>query len=368
MDEMEVLTRLRAEVPAAVTSRAEDRFLAAIRTRPNPQVSDGEPHASRAIARLRTNPAVWLWAAPWKRRLAIAAGLAVALAAGFVVRTAEVGGGTPPAAASAVVLVARTAAAHAAALPQVPAGQWVYSKTLDRTEVPGYRELACVSVINYRPLFLPPFAWPPASAGKSCSVNRVKGIVKWVTIAAFSSTQQQESWSTADGTRNASYQHGRLVISAACPCGFVTYEGLATIPRDPKALVRYLMRAPGGQQGHWTTADGAWNAFNGIVGALISYAVPPKVAAELYLALADIPGVTVDKNALDAAGRRGPALVLTKNMPGGPWITEIFLNPRTYQLMGDDERFPVQCQCPSPGSGETAILRQAPVSGPGVRP
>jgi hypothetical protein len=54
--------------------------------------------------------------------------------------------------------------------------------------------------------------------------------------------------------------------------------------------------------------------------------------------------------------------------PGGPWTAEVFLDPSTYQLTGYSEHFPAQCQCPSPGSGETAILNQALVSGPGVRP
>jgi hypothetical protein len=127
------------------------------------------------------------------------------------------------------------------------------------------------------------------------------------------------------------------------------------------------MRVPGGEQGHWTTAQGAWNAFNGIEGALTDYVVPPKVAAELYRALGDIPGVTVDMNMADPAGWHGPALVLTvTDNPGGPWTEEVFLDPGTYQLTGYSEDFPVQCQCPSPGSGETAILNQALVSGPGV--
>jgi hypothetical protein len=66
--------------------------------------------------------------------------------------------------------------------------------------------------------------------------------------------------------------------------------------------------------------DLAWNAFNGIEGTLTSYVLPPKVAAELYRALGDIPDVTVDKDAIDAAGRHGPAFVLTdKDYPGGGW-------------------------------------------------
>lgn len=161
---------------------------------------------------------------------------------------------------------------------------------------------------------------------------------------------------------------GKLDTTAACPCGMVGYTDLGKLPSDPKALVRWAMRPPGGG-GHYTTAYLAWNAFNGIEGTLTSYVLPPRVAAELYRALGDIPGVTVEKNAVDAAGRRGPAFVLTdKDYPGGGWTAEIFLSPRTFQLTGYAEHFPAKCECPSPGTGATAILRQALVSGPGVRP
>jgi hypothetical protein len=204
--------------------------------------------------------------------------------------------------------------------------------------------------------------------GKHVTVTG-KGTVVAIHYPATTLRQEQEQWSTADGTRNASYAaDGRLVITAACPCGLVAYADLGKLPSDPNALVRWAMRPPGGG-GHYTTADLAWNAFNGIEGTLMSYVLPPKVAAELYRALGDIPGVTVNKDAVDAAGRHGPAFVLTdKDYPGGGWTAEVFLDPHTFQLTGYAEHFPDKCACPSPGTGGTAILRQALVSGPGVRP
>ena len=135
------------------------------------------------------------------------------------------------------------------------------------------------------------------------------------------------------------------------------------------ALVRWATRPPGGG-GHYTTADLAWNAFNGIEGTLMSYVLPPKVAAELYRALGDIPRVTVDKDAVDAAGRRlrlGVRAPPTRTIRGGGWTAEVFLNPHTFQLTGYAEHFPDKCACPSPGTGGTAILRQALVRpGPGL--
>ncbi len=87
----------------------------------------------------------------------------------------------------------------------------------------------------------------------------------------------------------------------------VGYTDLGKLPSDPKALVRWAMRPPGGG-GRYTTAYLAWNAFNGIEGTLTSYVLPPKVAAELYRALGDIPGVTVEKDAVDAAGLARPGV------------------------------------------------------------
>jgi hypothetical protein len=360
--------------------------------------------ARSRVGRLRAVPGRWR-VAPRRWRLAVAGGLAVAVAAAsFGVATVVAGGGNAQPAASSAVLLAKTAAAHAAAQPPVPAGQWIYRKTLDRTVTPSQTVLTCVPVKGQPPVLTKGLSLHPymmidgggaatststvgqsrtPAAGEPCFIEHgritgrqlaapkwaVRGTVKWVTTPATNSVQRSEAWSTADSTKQASYQHGKLVVSAACACGFTSYADLSKLPSDPETLVKQLMRAPGGQQGHWTTAQGAWNAFNGIEGALTDYVVPPKVAAELYRALGDIPGVTVDMNAVDPADRPGPALVLTvTDNPGGPWTAEVFLDPSTYQLTGYSEHFPAQCQCPSPGSGETAILNQALVSGPGVRP
>ena len=123
--------------------------------------------------------------------------------------------------------------------------------------------------------------------GKHITVTG-QGTVVAINYPTATLRQEKEQWSTADGTRNASYSpDGRLVITAACPCGMVSYANLGKLPHDPKALLRWAMRPPGGG-GHYTTADLAWNAFNGIEGTLMSYVLPPKVAAELYRALGDI--------------------------------------------------------------------------------
>src|SRR5207247_1676639 len=65
---------------------------------------------------------------------------------------------------------------------------------------------------------------------------------------------------------------------------------------------------------------------------LATYVMPSELIAELYRALGDIPGVTVDHHAVDVAGRNGIGFTLP-SLAGGA-IDEIVIDPRTYHLMG----------------------------------
>ena len=104
---------------------------------------------------------------------------------------------------------------------------------------------------------------------------------------------------------------------------------------------------------------------------LWAYTMSPKLTAELFHALADVPGVTVDNHATDEDGRPGVAFVLqaTDTLP---IRMELVLNPSDYRLMG------LQWWLIGPVPGETgshrvpfallAILRTAFVSRPGDVP
>lgn len=403
MDEMTLLRSLRADIPAAdVTREADEAFISRLTAEAaNPPVI---PHPETTCplagwlrrprlavdARRRQGPAVaggsprW-----WVPVVAGVVSVAVAIAAGVAAGVAFGPGSSGPAGRPApAVLLADKAATHAAAQPGVAPGQWVYTKSVNDTTTPRVSGRACAVKDGHGRVHDVPLGPLPAKPGTPCSVfdNGAvvtgnsggagmrfpqgqhmavtgRGTVVAINYPAASARQVEEDWVNADGTRTAHYQGGKLVITGA-----PGYADLGRLPSDPKALARRMMRPPAGG-GRYTTADLAWNAFNGIEGILMGYAVPPKLAAELYRALGDIPGVTVNNDAVDAAGRHGPAFVLTdKDQPGGGWTAEIFLDPRTFQLTGYAEHFPVKCQCPSPGTGETAILRQAVVSGPGIRP
>jgi hypothetical protein len=398
MDEMTQLREFRSSVPApAVTPEAEEAFTDRIRA------ETAHPTAARrggTARRLNQLSGRYHW------RFAVAAAMSVALAVGLIAAVGHNTGRPGPVTAQpgpvggpiTAVLLAEMAAARAAAQPPVSPHQWVYTKIVLQRITPAGLAYSCrvrnangethdVAIPMVGVEFSPPpgtpcsvwsngavkgrnFEMGPTSPGNSHGHVTGRGTIVATTVRAATHRTKQEAWSTADSLRQASYSAtGKLVVSAACSCGLIGYSNLAKVPTDPKALVRWAMKTPGGG-GHYTTADLAWNAFNGIEGTLMDIVLPPKLAAELYRALADIPGVTVNKKAVDPAGRQGLAFVLSDlDHTGSGGTGEIFIDPHTYQLTGYADQYSAQCQCPSPGTTSgTAILRQALVSGPGVRP
>jgi len=119
MNEMDLLTRFRAEVPLGVSPHAEELFEAGIDNH-DAERSVVRAHRTR-FARVRM---------PW--RLAIAAGVAAGLAAGLVAAVQPSG---PPPALTAKLLADRASAA-ALAGPAVPPGKWIYQQTLTYTAKP----------------------------------------------------------------------------------------------------------------------------------------------------------------------------------------------------------------------------------------
>jgi hypothetical protein len=395
MNELTLLREFRSGIPAPdVTPEAEEAFIARIRAE---ATHPGATRHHRTARRLSQLGGRHHW------RFAAAAAMSVALAVGLVAGVGhQTGRSGPPSAqpspdgeAITAVLLAEMAAARAAAQPPVAPNQWVYTKIVLQRITPTGRGYACrvrsasgethdvtIPMIGGRfslPSGKPCSAWSNGAvtgkgfqAGASSPGSHVtgRGTLVTITVRASDNQTEQEAWSTADSLRQASYSaSGKLVVSAACSCGLIGYSNLGQVPADPEALVRWAMKPPGGG-GHYTTADLAWNAFNGIEGTLMDIVLPPKLAAELYRALADIPGVTVNKNAVDPAGRHSLAFVLSDlDRTGSGGTGEIFINPHTYQLTGYADQFSAKCQCPSPGTTSgTGILRQAFVSRPGVRP
>jgi hypothetical protein len=312
MNEMDLLARLREEVPPRVSPHAEHLFRTGIKA----------PLAERSWVSLSRNTftrsgpaAIRLLRPRW--RLALIATLACGLVAGAVVVAA------PPAQPTLTVkLLADRAAAAALSGPAVSPGQWFYKEYADG---PG------------RPL---------------------------------------EEWATADYTSQAAYLLHTLVTCrvpagtcrpaevrgmpmelTAIPTGGLSYAALAALPADPRALVARLESIPPG-----CLKDRRPCGAFALIGQLFfAYVMPPRLAAELYRALGDIPGVTVVPDVTDSAGRSGVAFRFPVLTAAGRAYEEIIVNPDTYQFMA--------WEIPSSyGESGLALMAEAPVSGPGVRP
>jgi len=272
-------------------------------------------------------------------------GLAAAALAGAVAITFAVTGGAPgrpvgpppPAGGtlSATELAYRVAAA-AARQPEVRPGQWVYRKYLSKyftTDFPSRTTRFWTTADSLRA------AWTSAG-GK---VHFFGGLAS-LGMTAVPVKKAHGEWTL--------FGFMRLLVK---------YADLGSLPRDPKALDRYLagllppaLGPPGDRE------------FLIIETMLTAYVMPPALTAELYRALGDIPGIRVDAHAVDVAGRHGVAF-----MPGKPVALgatpEIIVNPRTYRLMAVEVLVPRSAGMTAGAEG-TAILQEALVPGPGVTP
>jgi hypothetical protein len=313
MNEMELLTRMREEVPLSpVSPRAEETFFAGLR---EPVTRTGKTRKGGPVRRIRPTQPRW--------RLALAGGLSLTVAAGVAggVSLATRGSSTPGPTQSpvSVKLLVDDAARAAIAGPSVSPHQWIYNKVLFSGIVDG-------------------------------------------------KIQANVGWTTADNTQWAFYSGHRLLrapwpIGGTAPAAhwpdgkpnlgdlILPYRTLNTLPPDPAKLLGYLRRITGPVQ-----TPGLWRSivFTDIGNLFTYYVMPPHVAAELYRAIALIPGVRVNPDAVDLAGQRGTGLTCSGD--------EIILNSHSYQFMG------TQGTSPQTAKIGVAIVSRALVSGPGVRP
>jgi hypothetical protein len=308
MNEMDLLTEFRAEVPLGVSPHAEELFRAGIEDHFDERARlprTRSPHARRPFARIGMR---------W--RLALAAGLVAALAAGVVaaVQPASHPSGQRSAQLPVltVKLLADRASAAALAGPDVPAGQWIYQRTVTYT------------------------ASPPEG---------------------FPARLSQDVWSTADGTLG--YQGGGWSWGAAQSL----YRKLNSLPADPAALDRYLAKLSY-PNANATQTNKAVADFDTIEGLLASAILPPALNAELYRALGDIPTIKVNSHVTDIVGRAGVAFVLPENSQSAN--QEIILDATNYSYLAQAAWQPSNG---TPNSAipftETAVLRTTLVAGPG---
>jgi len=244
-----------------------------------------------------------------QRRILIRAGAAAATAAAVAAAVAIVVAVLPSA---PVVLTAKLLAdrASAAALtqPTVSPGQWVYR------------------VVEWNRPHAP------------------KGVPDMGTEAG---------WETADGgvTYGDNYSAG-VDVGDNIP----SYSELGSLPTSPAALNAYLARLvyPGSNP---TQVQKGLAAFSVIEDMLINYVLPPRLEAEVYQALAAIPGIQVDSHVTAIDGQAGVAFVLPPT-PQSEKL-EIILDASSYGFLAQaswDDASSLQ---------ESAVVRMVIVGAPG---
>jgi len=338
MNEMQVLAEFRAAV-----APPEPAALAAARARVLDRTAAG-PGGRRAPGPRR----------PGWPKLALT-GLAAAATAAAVVVVVAAPGGAHRGRAGAVNPVARELAYRvadaAAARPYIRPGQWVYWQEKTATRPAG----------SPGPVRQGVFAvWTTADAARAAYL--ANGQVTFFRCAGpgphpgCQSIGQPVPALLPDGQST-----GFFLVTGKMP---VSYAGLKALPRSPAALGRYLASLP--LRG-WGPAP--VREFEVIKDLLITYIMPPGLTAELYRALGNIPGVMVDRRAVDVAGRTGIGFQITLTRAMGGEIDQLILDPKTYGLMGQQ-----LVLAPSAGAAAgrvlsgTAVLKSALVSGPGVAP
>jgi hypothetical protein len=214
-----------------------------------------------------------------------------------------------------------------------------------------------------------------------------------------------ENWETFDGRKSAYFENGHLIVhdsrgqvstSGLSPLGAydawpspkTAYDAIASLPADPRALLRQV-DADVSRIGTGNVAAGPfmgslpktraqaefgylgqllWNAAAGVGG-------PPRGEAAVFRAMALIPGVSLQRGLTDAAGH------LVVGLSANAGANQLLLDPVSYQPTGLRAVLPIQkaAKQPSAKGGHSAppakgtaldslaYITVKEVSGPGAR-
>jgi hypothetical protein len=214
---------------------------------------------------------------------------------------------------------------------------------------------------------------------------------QWLYRDLRTGGKNQEVWATADDSAQATYVNGALqVCKRTDPCAaseqwlmsagpsytliYPQYprptraeikqdlrhhklsqlvKPLPTLPEYPRPLLDKLNTYSTG----CADVAGDCNAVNVAANVLTGYGNYPYLDASWFLALADVPGVSL-QHITDAAGQRDIAFTF----PSQDGVTAILVNA---SLLKTGE---IQYEGYVRNGQQTLVINQAPVSGPGVRP
>ncbi|WP_131735516.1 CU044_5270 family protein [Actinomadura roseirufa] len=242
------------------------------------------------------------------RRTALAGGLAVAMAAGLMVlQTGDDGANPvlPRSEAAADVLNRAALAADKSPALRVPRGKYLYVEQLIKVGSPDG-----------------PF--------------RTDRVQSWGGPEAMAKMQQTRKAPHIfkQGQEPPGFKlHGGPGFSAGTP--YQPQKTLDALPTDPDRLLDKA-RHPGlGADGHTTEATPEEvRAF--LAAWLQMPTLPSKVRSAAYRALAKLPGVTLDRDAVDASGRHGVGIGLGAiSRPDGQFT--LILDRNDYRLLGTRE-------------------------------
>jgi hypothetical protein len=169
----------------------------------------------------------------------------------------------------------------------------------------------------------------------------------------------REVWiPAARGGEGLAREHGRTFGLSGGPPN----SRYADLPTDPAALLKKIYADT---QGQGNSPDGA--AFGFLGEALSESLLPPPVAAAIYRAAANIPGVVLVPDSVDAAGRHGVAVARTDEIgQRREWI----FDPATFEYLG--ERSYLVRDTPTGKAGmltaTTAVLQRGVVGRQGELP
>ncbi|WP_433228483.1 CU044_5270 family protein [Actinomadura formosensis] len=308
MDELKLVERLRSEVPEDIDVTGAER--------------QWRRRALGGAARRQV---------PW--RPILVSGLATATCGGVLAVAVLSGRDTPARPMGNVAAVLTQAADQTAHDPTPGPGQIVYQETVDRRRVGGTGRWYRIRTETWLP---------------------VEG-------AATGLVRQRNSIRPGPGEQLP--PDGEITLGPCPAAPPIERPYLGGLPADPDALLRLLAGEGEGPRG-----ERMWSAASD----LIDRPAPPRVRAALYRAIAEIPGVRLRTDAVDAAGRPGVAITRTQDGVRDELIfdrtTHRFLGTRTVITESGNPLGAPGTVTASSALLRTAIVDHAPTPGPNAEP